>query len=284
MKVLVIGGDSRQIYCAGRLALLPNTEVSTIALKEEEKLPLSNSFKADIIVLPYVSVSGNYINTPHYHNKITLKDAEGYIKNGTIIFAGMLSAEQIISLKSKGARVYDWFDFEELTLKNAGLTAEGAAQLITGRCDKAVSGSKLLIIGWGRVARACAKLFKAMGGKVCVSARRKEARLDANSFGFEAVDFIDLKAIENADIIVNTVPERVLGDKELKSVREKSWILELASKPYGLDFKQAESLGVTAVLGAGLPGKYVPEKAGLYMAETVIGELSKSSKGGTDNG
>lgn len=277
MKVLVIGGDSRQIYCTGRLALLPYTEVSTIALKEDEKLPCS---KADIIVLPYVSTAGEYINTPLSHKNITLSDVESYIKSGTLVFAGMLTPEQAKSLEAKGAIVFDWFSYEELTLKNAELTAEGAAQLITGRWSKAVSGSKLLIIGWGRVAKACAKLFRAMGGKVCVSARKEAARSDAQSLGFKAVEFIDLDAIKSADIIVNTVPERVLGTKELKAIGEESWILELASKPYGLSFEEAEKLGVKAVLGAGLPGKYTPETAGLYMAETVIDEITKLGKGG----
>lgn len=284
MKVLLIGGDSRQIYCAGRLALLPDTEVSMIALKEDDDRLPGQTLKPDIIILPYVSATNNEVNTPLSHLKITLDDVESYIKSGCTVFCGKLPSERIKGFEALGAKVSDWFGFEELTLKNAGLTAEGAAQLITSRSDKAVSGSTFLITGWGRVAKACAKLFKAMGGKVCIAARREEARLEAKSYGYDTAGFINLNAINNADIIVNTVPERVFGTDELKALRKGSWILELASKPYGLDFDMAKDLGVTAVLGAGLPGKYTPEKAGLFMAETIISELSMPHKGGKDNG
>lgn len=281
MKILVIGGDSRQIYCAGRLALLPYGDVSTYALKEDEKQPCS---KADIIVLPYVSLAGEHIAAPLSDKKISLSDIEDYIKSGTIIFAGMLDGAHIERLEAVGAKVFDWFGYEELTLKNAELTAEGAAQVITGRSHKAVSGSKLLILGWGRVAKACARLFRAMGGKVTVAARKESARSDAENSGFKTVEFIDMNAIREADIVVNTVPQNVLTAAELNAMNKNGWILELASKPYGFSFEEAKMLGVEAVLGSGLPGKYTPEAAGLHMAETVIDEISKRLKGGTEIG
>lgn len=281
MKILVIGGDSRQIYCAGRLALLPNSEVSTFALKEDEKKPIS---KADVIVLPYVTMSGEYINAPLSEKRLTLAQLGDYIKNGTAVFAGMLTKEQAVQLKGMGAVVYDWFGFEDLTLKNAELTAEGAAQVIINRSIRAVSGSKLLILGWGRVAKACAELFRTMGGSVTISARKPSARRDAISRGFRAVEFIDLDAIREADIIVNTVPQRVMMADELAAVSRDSWILELASKPYGLSFEEARSLGVKAVLGSGLPGKYTPEAAGLHMAEAVIARLHSAGLHSTVKG
>ena len=159
------------------------------------------------------------------------------------------------------------------------MTAEGAAQIITGESKDGVGGSNILILGCGRVARACAKLFHSMGGSVTIAARKESDRMFAVSQGWSCAALDDIEAWSRADVIVNTIPARVIGEKELKNVKPGGWILELASKPYGLDFEEAKRLGVRAVLGSGLPGKSTPEAAGENMACYVIkaagGDLSE---------
>ena len=280
MKILVLGGDARQIYCAGRLSLEPGIKTNTLYLKEDDEKGM-DSVNPDVIVLPYVTLKDGRVNCPLVSKSVAFEEVMKYVKSGTKVFAGMLPSDRIDEIEAAGGEVFDWFADEDLTLKNASLTAEGAAQIIVGKSHSAVSGSKILILGWGRVARACAELFKAMGADVTVSARRHSARLDCTLKGCKAAEFISHKAIEEADIIVNTVPCNVISSEELKAMHPSCWILELASKPYGVDFSLAKAMNREVVLGAGLPGKYTPESAGRYMAESV---LSKLKKGGDCGG
>ncbi len=280
MKILVLGGDARQIYCAGRLSLEPGIKTHTLYLKEDDDKCM-DSAKPDVIVLPYVTLKDGRISCPLVSESVDFDEVLKYVKTGTKVFAGMLPSDKADEIILAGGEVFDWFADEDLTLKNASLTADGAAQIIVGKSHSAVSGSKILILGWGRVAKACAKLFRAMGAEVAVSARRRSARLDCVLNGYKSVEFIDQKAIGEADVIVNTVPCNVINSEELKAMRQGCWILELASKPYGVDFSLAKDMNREVVLGAGLPGKYTPESAGRYMAESV---LSKLKKGGDCSG
>ncbi len=285
-SVVVLGGDMRGVYCAGRLSREKGYNVVVSGLKgrgeggKEERLPE----RADILVLPYVSlISGKdgrmYISSMQADKGIAFETAAGLVKGGTAVFCGRLPEQCAKELTDRGAKLYDWFSDEELTLKNAALTAEGAAQIITGESKDGVGGSNILILGCGRVARACAKLFHSMGGSVTIAARKESDRMFAVSQGWSCAALDDIEAWSRADVIVNTIPARVIGEKELRSVKPGGWILELASKPYGLDFEEAERLGVRAVLGSGLPGKFTPEAAGENMACYVIkaagGDLSE---------
>lgn len=227
MKVLVLGGDTRQIYCAGRLSLEPNMIVHSCGLGCDEAPHCS----ADVLVLPYVTGSGGLINAPLSQRIITVDEAVESVKEGGTVFLGMLDKEQVKRFEDKYVKVYDWFSDEELTLANAGLTAEGAAQIIVKSSEYGLGGSRILILGWGRVARECAKLFGAMGADVTVSARKSQALDDAAGRGFKTAEFIDKSSVAAADIIVNTVPQNVLFEDALRCVKKGGWILELASKP-----------------------------------------------------
>ena len=285
-SVVVLGGDMRGAYCAGRLSREREYNVVIAGLKgraegdKEERLPEH----ADILVLPYVSLTSGedgrmYISSMQADRRIPFEIAVGLVKSGTEVFCGRLPEECAKELSDRGAKLYDWFFDEELTLKNAALTAEGAAQIITGESKDGVGGSNILMLGCGRVARACAKLFHSMGASVTVAARKESDRRLAVSQGWSCAALDDIAAWSRADVIVNTIPARVIGEKELRSVKPGGWILELASKPYGLDFEEAKGLGVKAVLGSGLPGKFTPEAAGENMACYVIkaagGDLSE---------
>lgn len=114
-----------------------------------------------------------------------------------------------------------------------------------------------------------------MGAGICVCARKESDRADCIRKGMDACDFCDCERFSQADIVVNTVPARVITPQMLEKIRGRGWILELASKPYGFDPAAAQSMSVDYVLGSGLPGKFTPEAAGELMAHTVIKEARK---------
>lgn len=265
MNILLIGGDARQIYCAGRLALEPGFTVRRFALGTEDFS--GETAPCDLLLLPYKPIRGETIvgSVGENGEEVSLSDAMRLVKDGGAVFAGELDAETVDSLKLRNIAVHNWFSDETLTLANAKLTAEGASQIITKNAPRGVSGSKILILGKGRVARACSELFGRMGAEVSLAARSQE----------HPTDFIDPEKISEADVIVNTIPARVFGEKELSRVKRGAFILELASKPYGIDFDKARELGIPAILASGVPGKYTPEEAGRALAESVLRNLKE---------
>lgn len=270
--ILITGGDARQIYCAGRLALEPGVSVRRVALGTDEFE--SKAGMCDLLLLPYKPVQGDRIvgSADTKGEEVYLSDALRCIKGGGTVFAGKMDDEVVKSLESRNVTVYNWFSDEALTLANARFTAEGAAQIITKNASGGVSGSKILILGWGRVAKACAELFGKMGAGVAVAARNRETLTDCI---YNYAGFIDADRISEADVIVNTIPARVFGKEELVYMRKGAFILELASKPYGVDFDKAREFGIPAILASGVPGKYTPEEAGRELAESVLRRLKE---------
>ncbi len=272
MTVLIMGGDARQIYCAGRLSLEPGFDVRRLALGTEDFL--GETAPCDILLLPYKPLQGKTIAGTSGENgeEVYLAEALNLVKDGGAVFAGKMDDETVKSLKQRKIAVHDWFSDEALTLENARLTAEGASQIITKNAPGGVSGSKILILGWGRVAKACAGLFGRMGSDLSIAARRRETLTDCI---YTYAGFIDPVKISEADVIVNTIPARVFGEDELKRMKKGSFILELASKPYGIDFDSARKLEIPAILASGVPGKYTPEEAGRALAESVLRHLKE---------
>ena len=141
-------------------------------------------------------------------------------------------------------------------LENAALTAEGAAELLMRRMPKAVMGSDILVVGYGRIGRLLAHKLGALGARVTVGARGSIARAEAATRGHNTVDIINVS--ETYDAVVNTVPAPVLAGDYGAAV-----CLDLASAPGGW----ADD---TPVLKApGLPGLYAPEAAADVMAEAI---------------
>ena len=79
-----------------------------------------------------------------------------------------------------------------------------------------MNGSTVLVIGYGRVAKACAKLFRAVGADVTISARKLSALAEAEGAGYKA-ELITALAdnISGYTIIINTVPAMILDEKLL---------------------------------------------------------------------
>ena len=88
--------------------------------------------------------------------------------------------------------------------------------------------------------------------------------------GCEPIPFSDLKfVLAKADLIFNTVPARVLNRKELGLIRDTTLLIDLASRPGGIDLDSAGELGVKTIWALSLPRKISPISAGEYILETI---------------
>ena len=77
------------------------------------------------------------------------------------------------------------------------------------------------------------------------------------------------KYAKEFDVVINTVPTKILNKNELDSFRRDVTIIDLASKPGGVDEDYAKKIGIKLVIALGIPGKEQPTTAARYIKETI---------------
>lgn len=189
------------------------------------------------------------------------------------VFAGGFGEDFRDFCKDENIRLVDWLADEELTLKNAHLTAEGAVAIALDKSPLALKDSFVTVLGYGRVARACVKLFSSLGAHVRVMARSYPARLDAYTRGCKAFCIADNAPLQDSDILINTIPSMILDSARLEYLPKDALIIELASAPYGIDLETAKTMGLEVIAAGGLPAKTAPKTAGKFMADLAVRAL-----------
>ncbi len=181
-KILVLGGDSRQTFLAKRLKdkghdvycygfnLTENSELNKISNLNEIKKQIN------VLVLPIISSNDDKtVNAPFFDGEITLNDAIETLKPHSIVVGGNLSKNLRTLFFEHGHFSVDYYIREELKIKNCIPTAEGALSIAIDEMPVTIAGSRILIIGFGRVGEACAKLFKSLESDVFICARRLDS-------------------------------------------------------------------------------------------------------------
>ena len=160
---------------------------------------------------------------------------------------------------------------------NALPTAEGALQIAMEELPITIHDARALVIGFGRLGRALAPRLRALGARVWVCARRYEQRAAAESMGLgsEGTDRLP-DWLCSYDLVFNTVPAQVLGVEELAALKERALVIDLASRPGGVDMDAAATLGVRVVWALSLPGKVAPVTSGRYIKNTIYHIMEES--------
>jgi len=169
------------------------------------------------------------------------------------------------------------FEAGTLAVANAVPTAEGAVQLAMEHLPITIHNSRVLVIGFGRLGRALAPRLRALGARVWVCARRYEQRAAAECMGLgsEGMDRLS-DWLCSYDLVFNTVPAPVLGVEELAALKEGALVIDLASRPGGVDLDAAAALGVRVVWALSLPGKVAPVTSGRYIKNTIYHIMEES--------
>ena len=278
--ILCAGGDLRQSYMCDELceygkvyALGIDGTEHAVKINSLDELPCM----ADILVLP---IMGGGTDLDIGSIRYELKYIAGHVKHGGLVVGGKLSAVHKRIFADMRLDAEDYFQRETLAVKNALLTAEGTLAAVLSMTAKTVYESRVLIIGYGRCGKACARLFKAVGAECAVSARKDTALAQAWADGINSFALCELKEkIGGFDVIINTVPAMVLDSEVLSAVRPGGSIIDISSEPGGVDFGVAKTLGINAVHALGLPAKTAPESAGKLIAQTIVDIMKERGHG-----
>jgi Lactate dehydrogenase and related dehydrogenases len=278
LQVAVVGGDARQIAVAEALASLfmkvsiyghPRLTVpQTVGCSFDLLKTLTD---ADIIVLPIGGMNEaglvwSYKGEPKidFGSLITSLQAE------TLIVTGSFSDRWLEIADSLKLKILQYADDDEIAILNSIPTAEGALQFAMEEMPITIHGSKVVIVGFGRVGISVARVFRALGAQVVVAARRKAALARATEMACETA-LLDNWTHEahSADLIINTVPALVIDDSILAGLSPSTVIIDLASAPGGTDFEAAKQRNIKAILAPGLPGLVAPKTAGTILASAI---------------
>lgn len=189
---------------------------------------------------------------------------------GKIVFGGAFTEGWRCFLEGGKIAYTDLMQDETVAVKNADITAEATVAEILKYSDYSIRGQKIIVTGYGRCGRALANLLHAMGAKVTVLARNVTVRKQARQEGHVAVDFsYGPEEVYGARTIVNTVPATVLREPMIKEMHPDTIILDIASRPGGVDLAAAEAHGITVIPALGLPGIYTTRSSAKILAEAI---------------
>lgn len=237
---------------------------------------------ADIVILPLPAGSGGiYINAPFADGEITIDEVAEKMPTDALLLGGMIPQEFLLRIGERKIRCIDYYEREELTVMNAIPTAEGAIAIAMDELPITLHGMRTAVLGFGRVANILSHKLAALGVSVTVFARKSHARAWARAYGYDAEDFDALGAhIAEYDCVFNTVPRVVIDSGVLGKMRRDTLIIDLASKPGGVDYIRARECGIKAILALSLPGRVAPDTAGGYIADTVMNIIRETENGG----
>ncbi len=221
----------------------------------EGSVPLSQIRNADVLVLPIIVTNdGVHLNAPFSESDITLLSLTQCLKENAIVVGGHITPEIAGIFKQGGFRTFDYFTREELIVKNCIPTAEGALQIAMEELAVTIRGLNVLVLGYGRVGRTTARLFSSVGANVSGAARKFSDLAWCRADGIEPIHTNDaLNDLSRYDLIINTVPSKILDRSRLMTVSKDALLIDLASKPGGVDFDAAGELGLKVIWALSLP-------------------------------
>ena len=278
-NILIVGGDMRQICCAKRLTEKYRVSVmgfdSDVMPENVKKATEGEVFSCAVLPVPPLD-ENSMINTPCYSGEVSPADVEKFLVPDGEIFAGRVNS-QLCEIFSDH-EVLDYMAREELSLRNAVPTAEGAVQIALEELPVTLSGLKILIAGMGRIGTALAEILKGFGADITAVVHNARGAAKARLIGVKYVYTKDMTS--DHALVFNTVPTMIFGREQLSRFGKDTLFIDLASKPGGIDITSAQELGRKVIWALGLPGKTSPVTAGEIIAETIDNMLTER---GDDN-
>lgn len=248
MKILFLGKDDRYKIVIDTLKV--KNDIFTIGyddIKGVKKGKYSNINDYDIIVLPMSGIkkgrASNVVLQPNI-----LDEYKG------IIYTGVTEG-----LKGN---VESFLDDKEIRDENTLITVDGIMHKIRNMCKDSIC-----ILGYGNIG---SKLYERLNDKykVVVGVEDKDKGILENSFLTSNKEELK-KVLINSNLIINTVPKRIIDEDILKQVQGS--FLDIASSPYAVDQVKVFDYPFEYQLYSSIPAKYAPDRAGKVLLKKFEG-------------
>lgn len=271
MNISIIGGDNRNVKLA-KLFIQDGNNVKVYGINDESvknEKSLEDAIKdAETIILGIPALKDKEmlkadipISTTYFLN---------CINENQIVFGGVIKDKLLTGMQKKGIKYFDFMQSEEFAILNTIPTVEGAIEIAIKETDITLHGANILILGFGRIGKLLAKTLKGFESKIELAARKDEDFAWIDTYGYRKITYDKLDdKLDEYDIIFNTVPVMLLDETRLQKLNKDCLIIDLASKPGGVDFDKAKEMGIKTNWALGLPGKVAPIAAAKYMKRII---------------
>lgn len=281
--ILILGGDNRSLYL-GEYLEKQHYRVCYYAFNQADCYEnLTDAVNdADFIILPLPLTRDRVtLNASLYDGTVTLSDIYSLSVSDKMFFGGQMPQSFCEEIDARGGEWCDYMLLDELAIYNAIPTAEGVVKVLTEELPITIHGMKCAVTGYGRVGKILAQTLKSLGADVTVFARKQKDFADAFTKGITPKEFKELSSeYQDFDALINTVPQRVLGEKELDNINPECVLIEIASAPFGMDFQAAKERAFNVIKAGSLPGKVAPKSAGEIIGRSILPIIR--ARGSTD--
>lgn len=297
IKIGILGGDRRQLVTAECLSATYECAVWGFAavFGSADEHYLKNTVRcadpesavkcSNAVILPLpASLDGVRLNCP-----LAVKNASGAelpdvrllalcekMPLGSLLLGGQIPSIVKKYAAERGISAIDYYDSEELQIKNSVPTAEGAIAACINALPFTVAGMRAAVFGYGRVGRTLAGRLRALGAEVFAVARSGRDLSNAACDGCVPIPLDEYRAFPlHGDVIFNTIPHRIFDADLLGRIPRDTVIFELATANAGVDESAALENGIRVIPLPSLPGKTAPHTAGEIICGVVRGILNE---------
>lgn len=281
MEVLVLGGDMRYLEVIENLS--SKYSVSLVGYKNTfindlvKNIDISNVDirRYDVIIFPINGVMDkNLINCRFNNNPIKIpRDFLVGSKESVLIFSGISTPclDNLLDIASRDC-IYMMED-KSVIMENAIPTVEGILADIINNTEKSLNDSHVLVFGYGNIGSLLVKYLDLFGASICVSIIKESDKklLDSlnisNFYSYSRENLIS--EINQADIIINTVPKTVIGDNLIRFINPDCYVLDVSSHPHGVDQEVLAEYFIKSKLYLGIPGKVAPKTSGKILSKKI---------------
>lgn len=282
-RISVIGGDMRQ-YALAEYLIKDGFDASIYGFDPsacgeiEPADSLSDALIGSKTVVLGINPCNENMNisTPLWSDTISARTLINHISPKSTVVGGKISPQFISLCEEKNITCIDYVSREDFTVLNAVPTAEGAIEIAMHQLPVTLHCCNCLVAGFGRIGKILARDLAFLGADVTCSARKSGDIAWINSLGYKSVYTKNLSEyVHNCTVIFNTIPHLIFDREVLRNLRPGTLIIDLASKPGGVDFESAENLGIKVIHALSLPGKVAPATAGKIIKDTLLNILNE---------
>ena len=267
MKILIIGGDSRNEYLYTELTQ-SGYEVDKFALGENSQKELeTNSYKFIVGPIPFTT-DNIHLYTPLCNRSIHINDFLQSLNNSSLLMAGSIPDNQSINCAYIDLTKNEW-----LYDKNIISTGEGILQLLLNNIEYTIDDSNILVTGYGKVGKSISTALLNLNARVSIySTNTMEQEEIAGKFQTGQIN-----DLTQYDIIINTIPSIIFTERNLNTINRGTFLLDVASSPGGIDIEHAEKNNIRFVKAPGLPGKKAPKSVAKAMKCIIVKYIEENS-------
>ncbi|PTX58635.1 dipicolinate synthase subunit A [Melghirimyces profundicolus] len=281
-----IGGDARQLEVI-KSCIEQNAKVSLIGFDNLQS-PFSGASNreltpsllktVDMLILPILGTDEEgYVSSIFTTKKLALSEEHiASLTSRAMVYTGIAKSYLKNLCDQHSIRLVELLKRDDVAIYNSIPTVEGALMMAIQHTNITIHGSVCAVLGLGRVGMTLGRTLAALGARVKMGVRRTDQAARSEEMGLSPFFMKDLhRHAGDVDLLFNTVPALVVTAKVLNRMPYSAVIIDLASKPGGVDFTYAEKRGIKALLAPSLPGIVASKTAGRILAQTMTRLMSE---------